>query len=102
MNNDLATLPALSPTAVHNAITKQTFIVRGVGTWGDSIHWGDSAVFGNIVFSRAATFSAVLALDDSVLWGDSVIWGQDDSVLWGDTVNATSSPSAFSADGGDK
>src|SRR6266853_1589675 len=62
MNNDLATLPALSPTAVHDAITKQTVIVRGPGTWGDSILWGDSAVFGNIVFSHAATFSTVLGM----------------------------------------
>src|SRR6202030_2649393 len=36
INNDLATLPALSPTAVHNATTNTTVILRGSGTWGDS------------------------------------------------------------------
>ena len=101
-NNDLATLPALSPTASHNPLTNQTVIVRGNGTWGDSILWGDSVVFGNIVFTHTAMFSSVLGLDDSVLWGDTVIWGQDDSVLWGDTVNGTSSLSALSADDGDR
>jgi serine protease AprX len=100
-NNDLATLPALSPTASHNSLTNQTVIVRGA-SWGDSVLWGDSAVFGNIVFTHTAMFSSVLGLDDSVLWGDSVIWGQDDSVLWGDTVNGASSLSALAADDGDR
>lgn len=59
-NNDLVTLAALSPTAVRNATTKQTFILRGPGAWGDSVLWGDSAVFGNIVFTHSAMFSTVL------------------------------------------
>ena len=33
MNNDLATLPALSPIAVHNSVTNKTAILRGA-TWG--------------------------------------------------------------------
>jgi len=100
-NNDLASLPALSPTAAHNPITNQTVIIRGA-SWGDSVLWGDSAVFGNIVFKSTVGFSSVLGLDDSVLWGDSVIWGDSTSVLWGDTVNGTSSLSALSAGDGDK
>jgi serine protease AprX len=101
-NNDLATLPALSPTAVHNATTKTTVIVRGA-SWGDSVLWGDSAVFGNIVFKSTVMFSTnPTALDDSVLWGDTVIWGQDDSVLWGSTVNAITATSALSSGDGDK
>jgi serine protease AprX len=101
-NNDLATLPALSPKAVHNAITKTTVIVRGA-SWGDSVLWGDSVVYGNVVFKTTVGFSNNLtALDDSVLWGDSVIWGQDDSVLWGDTVNAITSTTALSSGDGDK
>jgi len=101
-NNDLATLPALSPTAVHNAITNKTVIVRGA-SWGDSVLWGDSAVFGNIVFKSTVRFSSdASAMDDSVLWGDTVIWGQDDSVLWGDTVNGMTSTTALTADDGDK
>jgi serine protease AprX len=103
INNDLATMPALSPTAVHNATNGTTVILRGSGAWGDSVLWGDSAVFGNIVFTSTVMFSSdPTAMDDSVLWGDTVIWGQDDSVLWGDTVNAASTPSALSAGDGDR
>ena len=53
MNNDLATLPALSPTVVRDPVTKKFGIMRNFSVmWGDSILWGDSALFGNIVFSR--------------------------------------------------
>src|SRR6266576_1879579 len=81
MNNDLVTLPALSPAVVRDPATHKFGIARNF-----SILWGDAALFGNIVFSRLA----VNATDDSVLWGDSTaIWGQDDSVLWGDSVTGT-------------
>jgi serine protease AprX len=100
-NNDLATLPALSPVAVRNPVTHKTNILRGSGTWGDTILWGDGAVYGNIVFTHTALFSLDDTLDVSVLWGDTVIWGQDDSVLWGDTVSGSSNLSALSADDND-
>ena len=99
LNNDLATLPALSPTAVHNATTNQTVIIRGA-SWGDSVLWGDAAVYGNIVFSHTAIFSTDLTMDNSILWGSSVLWGN--SVLWGTTVNGASALSALSAGDGDK
>jgi serine protease AprX len=98
MNNDLVTLPALSPAVVRDPATRKFGIARNFSVlWGDSMLWGDSALFGNIVFSRLA----VNATDDSVLWGDTVIWGQDDSVLWGDSANGTSALTALSADDDD-
>ena len=99
-NNDLVTLPALSPTVVRDPATKKFGISRNYSVmWGDSVLWGDSALFGNIVFSRLA----VNATDDSVLWGDTTaLWGQDDSVLWGDSVTgAASAMTALSADDDD-
>ena len=99
MNNDLVTMPALSPAVVRDPATNKSGIARNFSVmWGDSILWGDAALYGNIVFSRLA----VSATDDSVLWGDTTaIWGQDDSVLWGDTVNGTSTLSGLSADDDD-
>jgi serine protease AprX len=99
MNNDLVTLPALSPAVVRDPTTHKFGIARNFSImWGDSMLWGDSTLFGNIVFARLA----VNATDDSVLWGDSTaLWGLSDSVLWGDSVNGTSALSALSADDDD-
>jgi len=98
-NNDLVTMPALSPTAVRNAVSKKVTIHRDFATsWGIVSTWGDALVWGNIVFSVAG----VTALDESVLWGDSVIWGQDETVLWGDTANLSTLPQALSADDDDQ
>ncbi len=99
MNNDLVTLPALSPAVVRDPATHKFGIARNFSIlWGDSVLWGDAALFGNIVFSRLA----VNATDDSVLWGDSTaIWGQDDSVLWGDSVTGTSALTALDVDDDD-
>jgi serine protease AprX len=99
MNHDLATLPALSPTAIRNPITKKVTIRRNMATcWGNLSVWGDAQVFGNIVFSIAG----VTAMDDSVLWGDSVIWGLMDSVLWGDSVLSASSMQALASGDADQ
>jgi serine protease AprX len=99
LNNDLVTLPALSPAVVRDPATNKFAIARTFSImWGDSVLWGDSALFGNIVFARLA----VTATDDSVLWGDSTaLWGLSDSVLWGDSVNGASALSALSADDDD-
>ena len=101
-NYDLVTRPAISPTAVFNAITRKISISRDFSVlWGDSIIWGDSLLFGSFVFSRPA----LNALDESVLWGDSVIWGDalasGFSILWGDSVNAVTTLTALSADDSD-
>jgi serine protease AprX len=101
-NNDLVTLPALSPTVVRDPITRKFGILRNFSVlWGDSILWGDAALFGNIVFSRLA----VTGSDESILWGDSVCWGDSTSagfsILWGDTATGTSALTALSADDDD-
>jgi Subtilisin-like serine proteases len=98
-NHDLVTLPALSPAAIRNPLTRKVTIERNMATcWGSASIWGDAQVFGNIVFSIAG----ITAMDDSVLWGDSVIWGLDDSVLWGDSALAASSMQALASDDDDQ
>jgi serine protease AprX len=98
-NNDLVTMPALSPTAIRNALTKKVSIHRNFLTsWSIVPTWSDVAVWGNIVFSVAG----ITALDDSVLWGDTAIWGQDESVLWGDTASLSTPLQALSADDDDQ
>ena len=84
-NTDLATLPALSPTAVYNPTTHLVTIYRTNTTWGSSVVWGDAQVFGITVFKGIDPSGL------SVVWGDSAIWGMDDggggfSVVWGDNV----------------
>ena len=101
-NNDLSTLPSLSPTVVRNPVTKKFGIMRNFTVlWGDSTLWGDAAVFGNVVFSRLA----VTATDESVLWGDTVLWGDSTAagftVLWGDTAIGMAGLTALSADDDD-
>ncbi len=56
MNNDLVTLPALSPAVVRDPATNTQFgIARTFSImWGVLITLGDSALFGNIVFARLA------------------------------------------------
>src|SRR3989449_424741 len=55
INNDLVTLPALSPAVVRDPVTRKFGILRSFSIiWGDSMLWGDAALFGNIVFSRLA------------------------------------------------
>jgi serine protease AprX len=102
-NNDLVTLPVLSPTAVYNSVTRKVTIVRNLSTlWGDINLWNDAAVWGTVVFSKTAVFS----LDESVLWGDTVVWGDSTTagynVLWGSSVNANTSLQALSADDDDQ
>ncbi len=99
-NNDLVTMPALSPTAIRNALTKKVSIHRDFLTsWSIVPTWSDTSVWGNIVFSVAA----VTALDTSVLWGDTTaIWGMDESVLWGDVAGLSAPLGALSADDDDQ
>jgi serine protease AprX len=105
-NNDLVTMPAVSPTVVYNSVTKNIGIVRNFSiVWGDSMLWGDASVFGNIVFSHVAV-GALDTTDISVLWGDTVCWGDSTtsgfSVIWGDTVNRASALTGLSADDDDQ
>ena len=52
-NNDLSTMPALSPSVVYNSATRRVTLRRSL--WGDSVVWGDTTTTGY-----------------SVVWGDSV------------------------------
>ncbi len=108
-STDLASAPALSPTAVYDAVTHKVYIVRPFGVvWGDGVTWADSVVFGPSVFTGLLNkgYSIIWGSDDSlgVVWGDSTnnafstLWATDDSlgVVWGDTINASA------ADDGDQ
>ncbi len=82
-NNDVATLPALSPVASYNSSTRATTLALGGSSviWGSSVTWGSSVIWGSNVLSGS-----------SVTWGSSVIWGSSNSValsvIWGSSVPA--------------
>lgn len=100
-NNDLASLPALSPTAVIDPASGKITIVRNFSiTWGDSIIWGDVALYGNSAF--AGTLSSGL----SIIWSDNIVWSDAGTtgygIIWGDTAGAASQLTAMSADDGDQ
>jgi serine protease AprX len=99
-NTDLASLPAVSPTAVYNTTTHKVTIARNsLTSWGSSVVWGDTLLYGVFVLNG-------LSDDDfSVVWGDSAIWGMDDggdgfSVVWGDCIFLVANLSAL-GDGDD-
>jgi serine protease AprX len=96
-NTDLATLPALSPTAVYDPLTKTvSVIVNQAITWGDAIVWGEAIVWGDNVFINAS----------AIVWGDAVVWGDSTTtgfaIVWGDTVNLSSPLQAATDDDGDQ
>jgi serine protease AprX len=80
-NTDLATAPALSPTAIYNPVTNTVSISTDPNSvWNSSVLWGSSVIWGSNVFVNGT----------SVLWGSSVLWGASttgaNSVLWGSSV----------------
>ena len=94
---DLVTLPALSPTAVYDPLTKTvSVIVNQAITWGDAIVWGEAIVWGDNVFINAS----------AIVWGDAVVWGDSTTtgfaIVWGDTVNLSSPLQAATDDDGDQ
>ena len=100
-SNDLATLPAISPTAMVDPATGKIVIVRNFSiAWGDSIIWGDAALYGTSAFAGSLTNGL------SIIWGDSIVWGEATTtgyvIIWGDTVNASSQVAAMAADDGDQ
>lgn len=100
-NNDLASLPAFSPTAVIDPATGDITIVRNFNiTWGDNIIWSDFALYGT------GAFAGSLSNGLNILWGDNVVWGEADTsgyvIIWGDTANSDSQPIAMAADDGDR
>ena len=102
-NNDLVTMPALSPVASYNSITRKASILRDLSVvWGDSVLWGDSIIWGDaVVFGGTLSLSGPQILASSVLWGDSIVWGDSTlagfSVLWGDSTTTASSLTATSS-----
>ena len=87
-NNDLATLPALSPLAVWDPASHHVVITRDfTKTWGNPIAFDDSVVWGDALFAGQLPngLSIIFGQDDSVVWGDTTTAGF--TVLWGSTVN---------------
>jgi serine protease AprX len=80
-NTDVATAPALSPTAYYDPVTGNVyFSANPNAVWNTSVLWGSSVIWGSNVFVNGT----------SVLWGSSVLWGASTtsgtSVLWGSSI----------------
>jgi serine protease AprX len=106
-STDLATLPAVSPTAVYDPVAKTVTILRDFSVvWGDSFVWRDSVVWGTTVFASLNSKGYSVVWGDSTGLGFSVVWGDSTSsgfsVVWGSSVGANSAMQAFSADDGDE
>lgn len=93
-NNDLATLPAVSPVASYDPSTGFVTISRS-DLWSNSATFIDSVVWGTAVFTGSSN-------GFSVVWGDSVVWGNSMSngfsVVWGDSINFSAMQAASPAD----
>jgi serine protease AprX len=83
-NTDLATLPALSPTAVFNPATNTVTLVLGNAlTWGSSLTWGTALIWGSNLFVANANpinGTALIWGTNSIpglalIWGSGLIWG---------------------------
>jgi serine protease AprX len=106
-STDMVSLPALSPTAVYDPLTRTVTVVRDFSVvWGDSYLWRDSVVWGTAVFGALSYNGYSVVWGDSTGLGFSVVWGDCTSggfsVVWGSSVGATSAMQAFSADDGDE
>ena len=96
-NTDLVTLPAMSPTAVYDPVTKKvTIVVNQVIIWGDVIVWGDTLIWGTNVLVNAT----------GLIWGDAITWGDDSdpgfAIIWGSTISANTTLQASDVDDGDQ
>ena len=96
-NKDLVLLPALSPVAIYNSVTKHvTVVINQAITWGDAIIWGETITWGNSVFVNAS----------AIIWGEAITWGDATTtgfaIIWGDSVTASSAIQAMDADDGDQ
>ena len=106
-NTDLATLPAVSPTAVYDPVAKKVTVTQNLSLiWGNSSPWQNSVVWGTSVFNGLSYNGYSVVWGDSTGLGFSVVWGDSTSagfsVVWGSSVGATTSMQAFSADDGDE
>jgi serine protease AprX len=106
-STDVVSLPALSPTAVYDPLSKTVTIVRDFSViWGDSYLWRDSVVWGTAIFSSLTSKGYSVVWGDSIGAGFSVVWGDCTSggfsVVWGSSIGANTAMQAFSADDGDE
>src|SRR5258708_1258008 len=105
-NNDLVSLPALSPTVVFNTTGGHVTIIRHMNLiWGDDIWSGDNIVGGGNCGGGDLLFNGTLN-GLNMLWGDNIVWGDTTSggfaIIWGSTVSSTTALQASSADDGDQ
>jgi len=80
-NTDVASGPALSPTAYYDTTTGNTSVVIAPGSvWQDAVVWGTAIVWG----------SSVIVNGTALVWGTAVIWGTNTTsgfaVIWGTTI----------------
>jgi serine protease AprX len=80
-NTDVASGPALSPTASYNSITGVTSVVITPGSvWQNAFVWGTGIVWGG----------KVIANDEAIIWGTAMIWGTNTTsgfaMIWGTNV----------------
>jgi len=96
-STDLVTLPALSPSAVYNAVGRNVSVAINYSlTWGDVMTWGEAMTWGNGVFINGT----------ALIWGDAMTWGDITTtgfaLIWGDSVTTISGIQALAADDGDQ
>jgi serine protease AprX len=80
-NTDVASGPALSPTASYDSTTGNTSVVIAPGSvWQNAIIWGTGIVWG----------SNVIVNGTAVIWGTAIIWGTNTTsgfaIIWGTNV----------------
>ena len=95
-NTDLAMLPALSPVASYDPVTRHVYVTVGQTVlWGQAIVWGEAIVWGPNVFLTGT----------AIVWGEAVVWGDTTTsgfaIVWGDNPDMASALTASAADDGD-
>ena len=98
-NTDLATEPALSPTAVYNSTTGTVSLVNAANViWGSNVIWGTNVIWGSSVVSAANVIWGTNAVwGSSTLQGFSAVWGSN--VIWGSSAAAAGETSSLSING---
>ena len=87
-NTDLATAPAISPSASFNSATGTVTLITGAGAvwgtnavWGTGAVWGTNAVWGTTVWGSGPVWGSNVAWGTSVAWGTTTVWGAN--AVWG-------------------
>ena len=103
-NTDLATLPALSPSASFNSSNNTVHLIDGTSVcWGSGVAWGTSVVWGtNVIISNSVVWGTnnQEVNGSAVVWGSGVVWGTTStngfSVVWGTGSLANASSTTLS------